>query len=366
MGEWDKRDDMIVHQAYPYNAEPPRAALDGLPLTPLDTFYSRNHGPIQQIDPDDWRLTVDGLVEHPLVLSLTELRSRFEERTLVATLQCAGNRRAELAEVRPIPGQVLWGPATISTAQWTGASLADVLAAAGLQPDAGHVAFTATDVSQLADPPQPFGASIPVSKAMAGEVLLAWEMNGAPLPAVHGAPVRVVVPGYIGARSVKWVERITVQEHPSDNYFQALDYRLLAADVDPAKAGPDDGLSLSVVAVNAAILCPEDRQTLPAGPVRVSGYAVAGEDRGLARVDVSVDGGRSWQQADLGPGTEMGPWAWRLWQTTVDLPPGPGEIIARAWDTSATTQPECAAHVWNPQGYVNNSWARVHVTRRPG
>jgi sulfite oxidase len=364
MGEWNKRDEMIVHQADPYNAEPPRAALDGLPLTPLDVFYGRNHGPIQQIDPDAWRLTVDGLVGHPLVLSLTDLRRRFEEHTLVATLQCAGNRRAELAEVRPIPGQLVWGPTAISTARWTGARLADVLATAGLRPDARYVAFTATDVSQVADPPQPFGASIPVSKAMAAEVLLAWAMNGVPLPAVHGAPVRVVVPGYIGARSVKWVERITVQEHESDNFFQATDYRLLAADADPAKAGPGDGLPLGVIAVNAAILSPDDHQTLLAGPVRTSGYAVAGEDRGLARVDVSIDGGRSWQQADLG--TDEGPWAWRLWQTTVDLPPGPTEIIARAWDTSATVQPERTANVWNPLGYVNNSWARVNVTARPG
>ncbi|MDT5028322.1 MAG: sulfite oxidase [Micromonosporaceae bacterium] len=364
MGEWNKRDDMIVHQSDPYNAEPPRAVLDGLSLTPLDSFYGRNHGPIQQIDPDAWRLTVDGLVEHPVVLSLAELRRNFEEHTLVATLQCAGNRRAQLVEVRPIPGQLPWGPAAISTAQWMGARLADVLAAAKPRPDAKHVAFTGSDVSQVADPPQPFGASVPVSKALAGEVLLAWGMNGAPLPAVHGAPVRVVVPGYIAARSVKWVDRITVQEHPSDNYFQALDYRLLTADADPVKVGPGDGLSLSVIAVNAAILHPDDRQTLPAGPVEVTGYAVAGEDRGLARVDVSVDGGRSWQQADLG--TDLGPWAWRLWQTTVELPSGPAEIIARAWDTSATVQPESAAQLWNPLGYANNSWTRVNVTGTPG
>src|SRR5258705_6268899 len=150
MGEWNKRDDMIVHQSDPYNAEPPQAVLDGLPLTPLDAFFGRNHGPIQQIDPEAWRLTVDGLVEHPVVLSLAELRSRYQEHTLVATLQCAGNRRAQLAEVRPIPGQLPWGAAAISTAQWTGARLADVLGAAKPRPDAKHVAFTAPDVSQVA------------------------------------------------------------------------------------------------------------------------------------------------------------------------------------------------------------------------
>ena len=363
MVKWGKRDDMRVHEADPYNAESSRTALDCRPLTPLDTFYGRNHGPIPQLNPDAWRLRVDGLVQHPLTLSLTELRRRFEERTLVATLQCAGNRRSELAAVRPIPGQDPWGPGAISTARWTGAPLADVLAAAGPRPDAAHVAFAAPDVSRLAKPPQPFGASIPFTKAMAGEVLLAWEMNGEPLPAVHGAPVRVVVPGYIGARSVKWVERITAREHPSDNYFQATAYRLLPAETHQAETGPGDGLPLSVHAVNAAILRPDDGQTLPAGPTRISGYAVAGEGRGVARVDVSIDGGIRWQQADLG--AEDGPWAWRLWQASVDLPAGPVQIIARAWDTSAGVQPERPEHMWNPGGYVNNSWSRVHVIGKP-
>jgi sulfite oxidase len=361
MGKWGKRDDMLVHEADPYNAEPSRAALDGRPLTPLDAFYGRNHGPIPQLNPDAWRLQVDGLVEHPLTLSLTELRRRFEERTLVVTLQCAGNRRSELAAVRPIPGQDPWGPGAISTARWTGAPLADVLAAAGPRPDAEHVAFAAPDVSQLAKPPQPFGASIPITKATAGDVLLAWEMNGEPLPPVHGAPVRVVVPGYIGARSVKWIERIILQEHPSDNYFQATAYRLLPAET--RQAGPGDGLSLGALAVNAAILRPDNGQTLPVGPTRISGYAVAGEDRRVARVDVSTDGGDSWRQADLGP--EDGPWAWRLWQATVDLPVGPVQVTARAWDTSAGVQPERAEHLWNPEGYANNSWSRVHIIGKP-
>jgi sulfite oxidase len=353
---------MIVHSTDPYNVESPRAALDGQSLTPQDAFYCRNHGPIPDIDPDAWRLQVDGLVQRPLTLSLAELHG-FPVRDVVATLVCAGNRRVELMKVRPIPGQEPWGPGAVSTARWTGVALADVLAAAGVQPAAGHVAFTAPDVSPRADPPQPFGGSIPVAKAVAGEVLLAWQINGAPLPAVHGAPVRVVVPGYVGARSVKWVQRITVQERPSDNYFQAVDYRLLPADAEPATTLPGDGLSLNLVAVNTAILRPDDDETLPAGPVQVSGYALAGEDRGVARVDVSIDGGHHWQQADLG--AEAGPSAWRLWRTSVDLPAGHVEIVARAWDTSAATQPERAEHVWNPKGYVNNSWSRVQVTGRP-
>jgi len=362
MGLWDKRDDMIVHESDPYNAEPAPSALAEKMLTPLDSFYGRNHGPVPVIDPRAWRLRIGGLAEHDLDLSLEDLHGRFAPQTITATLQCAGNRRADLMEVRDIPGEAPWGPGATSTAEWTGVSLAEVLRTAGPRPGATHVAFSAPDISPAAHPPQAYGGSVPLAKALAGEVLLAWAMNGQPLPPVHGGPVRVVVPGYIGARSVKWVERITLQDHPSDNYFQATAYRLLPAEADPAATGPGDGLSLGAVAVNSAILRPGDGTVLPAGPAEVAGYAFAGDDRGIARVDVSADGGQTWQQASLGP--DAGPWAWRQWQATIDVPAGKTEIIARAWDTSAAAQPESPAHLWNPKGYVNNSWARVRVTAR--
>ncbi len=362
MGLWGKRDDMVVHEEDPYNAEPSAAVLAGRMLTPLDSFYGRNHGPVPKPDLLAWRLCVTGLVHRDLELSAADLRSQFAEQTLTVTLQCAGNQRAGLIKVRDIPGEDPWGPGATSTAEWAGASLAEVLQAAGVGDGAAHVAFSAPDVSQLADPPQPFGGSVTLRKALAGEVLLAWSMNGEPLPPMHGAPLRVVVPGYIGARSVKWVDRITVQDHPSDNYFQATAYRLLPAEAEPGTAGPGDGLSLGPITVNSAILQPEDGAVLAAGPTRISGYAIAGDDRGIARVDVSIDGGQTWHQADLG--ADAGPWAWRIWHTVVSLPGGTTEILARARDTAGATQPESPAQVWNPKGYVNNSWARLHITVR--
>jgi sulfite oxidase len=356
---WNKRDDMVVHGTEPFNAEPPPAALAGQALTPVEAFYSRNHGPFPDLDPATWRLRVDGLVDRELVLSLADLQQRYRPRTEVVTLVCAGNRRAELMTVRPIPGQVPWGPATISTAEWTGASLADVLAAAEPGPGAAHVAFTASDVSPSVHPPQPYGSSIPLPKACSGEVLLAWAMNGQPLPRVHGGPVRVVVPGYIGARSVKWVRRITAQAQPSDSYFQAEDYRLLPADAKPA---PGRGISLGSLNLTSAILSPDDGAHLPAGPTDVTGYALAGERRTVARVDISLDGGQTWTQAAVDD--PPSPWAWQLWHTTLDLPPRPAEIIARAWDDTGATQPEFPASVWNPAGYNNNSWPRIRVDVR--
>ncbi|MFC4034339.1 sulfite oxidase [Streptomyces polygonati] len=353
---------MVVHDREPFNAESPRAALRDRE-TPLDAFYSRNHGPIPRIDPASWRLAVDGLVERPLALSLDELRARFPETEVVATLQCAGNRRAGLIEVRDIPGEDPWGPGATSTARWTGVRLADVLAAAGLRAGAGHVAFAAPDVSQLAHPPQPYGGSIPVAKAVGPEVLLAWAMDGRPLPRVHGGPLRAVVPGWIGARSVKWLERITAQADPSANYFQATAYRVLPPEADPSAAGPGDGISLGPVALNCDILSPEADTRLPPGPTLITGYALAGDDRAVARVDVSLDNGATWTQAELDP--QNGPWTWQHWRTRLDLPEGTVLITARAWDSTGAAQPESPAHLWNPKGYANNSWARLRLACRP-
>lgn len=358
MGAWGKRADMITYDVEPYNAEPPVAALAGRTLTPIETFYARNHGPIPRIDPAAWRLRLNGLLERPMTLSAAALRSGFEHHEVVATVQCAGNRRSGLLAVRAIPGETPWGSGAISTARWTGVRLSDVLAEAGPRSDAAHVEFRAPDVAAEARPPQPYAASIPLAKAMAGEVLLAWAMNDEPLPPLHGGPVRVLVPGYVGARSVKWVTVITVRDRPSDNYFQAVRYRLLAPEPDGGLDG--GGLQLGPVAVNSDILDPADGAVRAVGPVEVSGYAFGGDGREVARVDVSADEGRSWRPAVLDE--PYGPWAWRLWHAVLDLSPGRAVVTARAWDTAAACQPEHAASLWNPGGYANNAWPRVRLT----
>jgi sulfite oxidase len=360
MSQEGKRDDMIVHDARPYNAEPTRTALAEHHVTPVEVFYARNHGPIPCIDPDAWRLRIDGMVANTLALSLSELQGQFTHHELIATLQCAGNRRAGLMQVRDIPGQHPWGPGATSTARWAGARLADVLQAAGLRSEATDIAFEAPDIAPEADPPQAYGGSVSAAKASANETLLAWEMNGKPLTAEHGAPLRVVVPGHIGARSVKWVERITAQDQPSDNYFQTHAYRLLPADTDIDLFQAGDGVPLSAVALNSEILAPLDEATVPNGTTRIRGYAFAGDDRAITRVDVSTDDGKSWVQAELED--DIGPWAWRFWHTTVELAPGKTEIIARAWDSSSAVQPERPENVWNPKGYINNAWPRITVT----
>jgi sulfite oxidase len=356
MARYGKREDLIVHEDEPFNAETSPAALAEGPLTATDAFYVRDHGEVPQIDSSGWHLHVGGLVERELHLSLVTLRETFREREVVATLQCAGNRRKGLVAVREIPGESPWGPGATGTARWTGIALADVLELAGVRDEAAHVGFEGADLSPEAKPEQLFGGSIPTSKACRPEVLLAWAMNGEPLEPVHGAPLRVVVPGYIGARSVKWLERIELREAPWHGYFQDVVYRLLPEDGAP---GPGEGMPLGLVALNSDILAPADGDTVPAGSVEIRGYAFAGGERHVARVDVLVDDSAGWSQAELLD--DLGPWAWRQWRIAVELPPGDHEIVVRAWDSSAATQPETDASLWNPKGYVNNAQPRIRV-----
>lgn len=359
---WGKRDDMIVHTAEPYNAEPPRGALAGRNITRVDTFYSRNHAPIPSSTTADWALRVDGMVRRPTTFSLEDLRSWFPQHSEVATLQCAGNRRIGLVEVAEIPGEAPWGPAATATARWTGVRLADVLSDVGVDPTATDVAFVGSDVSIDPDIGEKFGGSIPLRKASQQEVLLAWSMNDEPLTAVHGSPLRVVVPGYIGARSVKWLEQITVQDRPSENFFQQSTYRLHPPEVDPSQMGPGSGIALGLVAVNSDFLLPEDGSEVSEGPLEVTGYAFAGGDRTVVRVDVSTDKGVTWHQAELSE--QISQWSWRHWRTNVHIVPGSNTVFARAWDSSAALQPESPTQVWNPKGYANNSWARLRLHAR--
>nr|WP_156664724.1 sulfite oxidase [Mycobacterium sp. 852002-51057_SCH5723018] len=362
---WGKRGEMVVHSNDPYNAEPPPAVLAGSDITPVDAFYARNHGPFPDIAPSQWQLTVDGRVERPLVLTYDQLTTEYTQHRVVATLVCAGNRRAELLRVRPIPGKEPWAHGAISTAEWRGVRLADVLAAAGADRDDGlHVAFEAPDIAEEAKPAQPYGGSIPLKKAMSPEVLLAWQMNSEPLPRAHGGPVRLVVPGYIGARSVKWVTDITVQPGPSQNYFQSHDYRILPPDADADSVAAGEGISLSSLALSCDILDPTDDERVAPGQLTIRGYGIAGDGRSVERVDVSLDDGLSWRQAELH--AAPGKWSWRPWSLLVDVAPGPLRITARAWDDTGALQPESAASLWNPRGYGNNAWARVALNVMSG
>ncbi len=352
-----KDPDFTVHSVDPEVGGPPPERITQSILTPTALFFVRSHGDVPDLDAEEHAIVVDGLVGAPRRWRLADLR-RFERVSLTATLQCAGNRRDELMRVAPIPGEVPWSADGISTALWEGVRLGDVLRASGLRAEAAHIALTGLDTVTRHGHSFGFGGSLPLSKALSPEVLLVDRMNGDPLPASHGGPVRVVVPGYIGARSVKWLGHIAVQAHPSDNYFQAKAYRLFTPEVTADLVRWEDGLPLGEQSLNACITTPLAGERLAAGRHRVAGWAFAGGERRVAHVRVSPDGGHTWCAAEL----EAAPaYTWQRWQVALDLPPGTATLIVRAWDTAGNTMPEHPAAIWNFKGYMNNAWHRVAV-----
>lgn len=352
-----KHADFIVRHTAPFNGGPPVAALIDSPITSEQLFFVRNHAPIPEIDASGFRLSVGGLVERSLELSLDDLTREFEFRTVEATLQCAGNRRDELIAVREIPGEVPWGAEAIGNARWGGVALRDVLAYAGVSDDAKHVAFVGRDRSQKGSQMFPFGGSIPIEKASDPDVLLAYEMNGRTLPPTHGYPLRVVVPGYIGARSVKWVTEIRTQATPSDNYYQRKSYKLFPPTVSAETVDWDHGMMLGEVGPTA-VLCRIDGGTpVKAGLVGLAGYAMGAGGTEIDGVEVSVDGGATWHTAKLNSG---GRGTWYLWRIIVELAAGEREIIVRVQGTDSH-QPEHAAIGWNFKGYMNTAWHRTQL-----
>ena len=358
---FDKHPDLVVRQLRPFNAGPPPRLLPQSYVTPTNLFFVRSHGELPRVDLASYRLEINGRVSQTLSLSLGEIQNNFERVEISATLQCAGNRREELMAMKPIPDELGWGVDAISHAAWAGIRLRDVLAAAGVESEADlrlHVEFRGLDEVERLNKRFRFGGSIPLDKGMCPEVILAYEMNGEPLTPVHGFPLRTIVPGYIGARSVKWLDRITVQDKPSQNYFQNHAYRLFAPHVSPETVKWDEGVMLGNMNVTSVICSHTENERIQSGPVTMQGYAITG-GREIARVDVSWDGGRNWMQAELS--NKDGCWGWTLWKASFELKPGKYQLVVRAMDTSANTQPQDVSQVWNFKGYMNNAWHRVNI-----
>jgi sulfite oxidase len=350
---------MHVYQCYPLNVGAPLELIRQAFVTPEEYFFVRSHGVVPHLHARSYRLTVTGQVQTPLELSLDDLRKRFPVSTVMAMLQCAGHRRDELAAVAPIPGEIIWGAETIGNAVWRGVALREVLQAAGVGPEVHHVAFLGLDTIHKGREHFPFGGSIPIEKAMSSDVLLAYEINGQPLPPRHGFPLRAIVPGYIGARNVKWLASIILQEAPSTNYYQERAYKMFPPEIQARNADWTQGQMMGPLPLNSVIFSPTEGEMLQAGPISVQGYAVPGEGQLIERVELSSDGGTTWTTATLQEQAQLGTWC--FWEVTVPLGPGTHQLIVRAWDTSGNTQPEDARQVWNWKGYLNNAWHRVNV-----
>ena len=354
----DPHGDLIVHGRVPHNAEPRLDRLIESWITPNERFYVRSHAPVPSIDAGSFQLSVAGLVDRPLQLGLDQLQQEFPTQLVTVTMTCAGNRRSEHSLVKPVGG-VPWQAGAIGNAEWSGAKLSDVLRKAGVRQGAKHVWFEGLDEVQRPGGVIPFGASIPLEKALhdADSVpgaLLAYAMNGETLPPDHGFPLRTVVPGYIGARSVKWLGRIVVRDRPSSNHYVAKAYKLVTDGTDEewSNAPPIQNF------VSNSVTCfPAAGTSVRPGKVTARGYALAAglEGRTVAKVELSTDGGRVWTQANLV--TPARPFCWRLWQTELDVSSETSQLIVRTTDSAGNRQPESVA--WNLKGYLFNAWHRT-------
>ncbi|XP_013749781.1 sulfite oxidase isoform X2 [Brassica napus] len=361
-----------VNAKEPFNAEPPRSALVSSYVTPVHLFYKRNHGPIPIVDHiENYSVAVTGLIDNPKMLFIKDIRS-LPKYNVTATLQCAGNRRTAMSKVRNVRG-VGWDVSAIAV--WGGAKLADVLELLGIPKLTGfttlggrHVEFVSVDRCKEENG-GPYKASIPLSQATNpdADVLLAYEMNGEILNRDHGFPLRVVVPGVIGARSVKWLDSINLLAEECQGFFMQKDYKMFPPSVNWDNINWSSRRPQMDFPVQSAICSLEDVQMVRPGKVSIKGYAVSGGGRGIERVDISMDGGKSWVEASRTqkPGRDYisehnssDKWAWVLFEATFDVSQST-EVIAKAVDSAANVQPENVESVWNLRGVLNTSWHRV-------
>jgi DMSO/TMAO reductase YedYZ molybdopterin-dependent catalytic subunit len=347
-------DKLITKVSRPYDAETPVEAFASW-ITPNDRFFVRSHfgpPPSDRIDPASWRLSVKGLVARELSLGLPDL-ARFEEASVTAVVQCSGNGRAFH---RPRAGGVQWRKGAVGNARWTGVRLRDVLAKAGVQAEAKHLHLLGADRPVLPSTPL-FLRSIPIGKALHPDTILASKMNGEPLPLLHGAPLRLIAPGWMADACVKWLTDMTLGETEAPGYYMQTAYRYPARPVQPGEQiNPADLRPVEAMIVKSLITSPHDGGTVQGG-VTVQGVAWAGEGR-IVSVEVSADEGRTWSRARL-TGDEV-PYAWRMWEHDWrPARPGPHVLLSRATDDRGHTQPERSP--WNPSGFLWNGWDRVTV-----
>jgi len=343
---------LLVHRAHPLNCETPIPELVGGGVMPNVRFYVRSHFQIPNLDPATFRLTVSGCVERPLNLSLRDLHG-MPSQTLTATLECAGNGRTLF--LPPVEGEK-WNLGAVSTAEWTGVPLAEVLDRAGVRAQTREVLFRGADGGTLSgnSGPNRFERSLQIDNAQHTDLLLAYAMNGEPLPIQHGYPVRLIVPGWYAVASVKWLAEIELMDRPFSGHYQTDKYCY-----EWERNGQEVREPVTLQRVRALITEPAPNHEVRAGELVVRGVAWSGAAP-IARVEVSLGNG-SWQEARLV--SERKRYSWQSWELITRVQePGIVALRARATDLAGRTQPEMAE--WNRLGYGNNAIQQVEVRVR--
>ncbi|KAG5646091.1 hypothetical protein DXG03_004330 [Asterophora parasitica] len=353
---------LVVQAMDPFNAEAPVAALVEFNLTPEDLVYCRNHGPVREFDEETYCVSITGGVDRELKLTVPELKEKFETVRVVAALQCAGNRRNEMGAIKPVSG-VGWDSGVISNCKWGGVRLRDVLAHVGVQDGYSHVCFAS--YATLCQDDDYYGSSISLERAtrLEDDVLLAFEMNDEPLTAEHGGPLRLVVPGYLGARWVKWLDTIIVSSAESPNFYQQRDYKVLPPTVS-SKAEAKDlwqkypcMTSLPLNSVIGSVFVTSPSSTTTSYILHLKGYAVPSPAAPVAAVEVTADNGNSWHDARIT--YQQGKWSWSLWEAELELPNKGGNeqsgiVMCRARSGKGEVQPR--EGTWNLRGVAFDGW----------
>lgn len=358
---------LVVHNAEPFEIETPLDLLSGDTLTPVESLFVRNNFQpawSKTLNPPDpalpWSLEFAGLVEYPRMLTLADLADlpRVEHELV---LQCSGNGRAMFARVKPIKGSQ-WSRGALANVRFRGVALRAVVDKFGIRPHASAKFLTAEGIDAPTKPTDAdFEHSLPLAEALERSIL-ALELNGKPLPAVHGGPLRLVTPGYYGTMHVKWLTRLRFEAQETVNHHQVKRYRTPLRPLEPG-ADFDYGLDNSEpnwgMRIKSVVFAPTDGATLPVGRTTLRG--VAWND-GLARIDAvewSTDDGRSWQRAELQRPTSL--YAWCPFEAQIELAAGSHTILCRAVDTLGRTQPRDGVVGWNPAGYGWNGAEVIHV-----
>jgi sulfite oxidase len=324
----------------------------------------RNHGGVPIIDPREFYLEVDGLVNNPCRVKLETLQDEtvFPQITVLATMQCSGKRRSDLLKRYPGEGDELanapWTHCAISTAKWTGVSLKEVINyCGGLKARAKHLELFGADTYIKNSVPDNYAVSVPWFKVESSEALLCWAMNGEPLPKIYGFPLRAMILGYIGARSCKWLYRIRALDAPSKSPVQREEYLFFSAQTGKHNATMEDGISIQEMPVSSAILSPRERDVvLHEGKIQVKGWAYSGGARWPERVELSPDGGSTWYAVPQRRLSKKYRHAWRLWSIELLMSAEAWvELRCRCWDNSLNTQPASAREIWNWSAHVMNS-----------
>ncbi len=350
------KDGLTLLNDRPVNAETPAHLLDDA-ITPTARHFIRNNGiPPEEVDPANWTLTIDGMVDNPMTMSIDDLKSQFEPVTMALIIECGGNGR--WAFDPPAKGNQ-WTTGAVACANWTGVRLKDVLNKAGVKSGVVYTAHVGADAHLSGDPEKlPISRGLPIGKALTDNVLIAYEMNGGPLHLMNGAPLRLVVPGWPGSCSQKWLTRIYLRDIVHDGpKMTGTAYRVPNRPVEPGEeVAKEDFVIIERMPVKSLITSPETGATV-GKTVEVRGHAWSG-DREVELLDISMDFGVTWQRATLDSPVNEG--AWQNWRTEVTFPQaGYYEIWARAADSEGEMQP--FAINWNPKGYLNNTMHRIAV-----